>query len=130
MGGACCWQAGTQAREWEEQLQDLAKEHLGGTDGVRSRSEGNPDSPYGADVTITEPQQEKQSWLAGVVKAGSKPAKPTGDALSKLPLRENLRQSCNPSLSVGQCRMCACYNCRIAYGDSHNCPDLRLLRQH
>lgn len=73
--------AGTRPSQWEGQLQDLAKEHMGGVDGARSRSEADPDSPYGADITITEPAQQKKkkkSWLPGFGKSGAGAAKPTG----------------------------------------------------
>ena len=88
--------------DWEEQLQDLAKEHLGGTDGARSRSEGDPDTPYGADITISEPLEKKQSWLAGVVKGSSKAAKPTGTHGAELTLRNPVRKP--SSIPFHSCR--------------------------
>ncbi len=76
---ACRW-AGTRPSQWEEQLQDLAKEHMGSVDGARSRSEADPDTPYGADITITEPapKLKKRSWLSGIGKSGPAAPKPTG----------------------------------------------------
>ncbi|CAL8466123.1 g5659 [Coccomyxa elongata] len=85
---------GTRPSQWEEQLQDLAKERMGGVDGARSRSEADPDSPYGADITITEPaQKKKKSWLAGIGKSGPAAAKATG---GRLRLRLNVKDLGDP----------------------------------
>jgi len=69
----CC--AGTRPRQWEAQLQDVAKEHLDGRNGARgSADSADSETPYGADVTITKTKEKKQSWLGG-----DKSARPTGD---------------------------------------------------